>query len=62
MTRTLASLGEVQIIQIMERAFGESKRTVVGFGDDVSAIGLSASKIAVLKTDMFVGSTDLPRV
>ena len=60
MTGTLSSLGEVQIIQIMERAFGESSKTVVGFGDDVSAVRLSAGKIAVLKTDMFVGSTDLP--
>ena len=60
MTGTLSSLGEVQIIQIMERAFGESSITVVGFGDDVSAVRLSAGKIAVLKTDMFVGSTDLP--
>jgi thiamine-monophosphate kinase len=57
---SLASLGEVEIIQIMERSFGVSKRTVVGFGDDVSAIRLSNGKIAVLKTDMFVGSTDLP--
>jgi len=60
MTGTLASLGEAQIIQIMERAFGESSRAVVGFGDDVSAVRLSPGKIAVLKTDMFVGSTDLP--
>jgi len=60
MTGTLASLGEVQIIRIMERAFGESGRTVVGFGDDVSAIRLSSGKVAILKTDMFVGSTDLP--
>ena len=60
MTGTLASLGEVQIIRIMERAFGESGKTVVGFGDDVSAVKLSSGKIAILKTDMFVGSTDLP--
>ena len=57
---SLTSLGEVKIIQIMERSFGVSNRTVVGFGDDVSAIRLSDGKIAVLKTDMFVGSTDLP--
>jgi thiamine-monophosphate kinase len=44
----------------MERAFGVNNRTVVGFGDDVSAVRLSDGKIAVLKTDMFVGSTDLP--
>jgi len=44
----------------MERAFGVNNRTVVGFGDDVSAVQLSDGKVAVLKTDMFVGSTDLP--
>ena len=44
----------------MEHSFGVSDRTVVGFGDDVSAVRLSGGRIAVLKTDMFVGSTDLP--
>lgn len=44
----------------MEHSFGVSDRTVVGFGDDVSAVRLQGGRIAVLKTDMFVGSTDLP--
>jgi thiamine-monophosphate kinase len=44
----------------MEHSFGVSDRTVVGFGDDVSAVQLPGDRIAVLKTDMFVGSTDLP--
>jgi thiamine-monophosphate kinase len=44
----------------MEDSFGVSDRTVVGFGDDVSAVRLTGGRVAVLKTDMFVGSTDLP--
>ena len=57
---SLRDLGELKIIQILERCLGESRRTVVGFGDDVSAIRLPDGKIAVLKTDMLVGSTDVP--
>ncbi len=44
----------------MERSFGTSERDVVGFGDDVSAINLNNNRLAVLKTDMLVGSTDVP--
>jgi thiamine-monophosphate kinase len=32
----------------------------VGFGDDISAVRLGKNQIAVLKTDMLVGSTDVP--
>lgn len=45
---------------MMERALGSNSRTVVGFGDDVSAVRIPGGKLAVLKTDMFVASTDLP--
>jgi len=44
----------------MERALGTNPRTVVGFGDDVSALRLPDGKLVVLKTDMLVGSTDIP--
>ena len=44
----------------MEQSFGTSRRTVVGFGDDISALRLTRHKLAVLKTDMLVGSTDIP--
>lgn len=57
---SLRELGELKIIQILERSLGESRRAVVGFGDDVSAIRLPDGKVAVLKTDMLVGSTDVP--
>ncbi|MFI5449719.1 MAG: thiamine-phosphate kinase [Candidatus Bathyarchaeia archaeon] len=60
MLQTLRELGEHQIIEILQHIFGSSSRTTVGFGDDVSAIKLSKDRVAVLKTDMLVGSTDMP--
>ena len=33
---------------------------MVGFGDDISAVRLRKEQVAVLKTDMLVGSTDIP--
>jgi thiamine-monophosphate kinase len=57
---SLRDLGELGIIEILERALGTSKLTVVGFGDDVSAVRLANHKVAVLKTDMLVESTDVP--
>ena len=44
----------------MERFLGTSRRVVVGFGDDISAVRLPNHQLAVLKTDMLVGSTDVP--
>jgi len=43
----------------MERSFGTSRRAAVGFGDDISAVRLTNDQLAVLKTDMMVGSTDV---
>lgn len=57
---SLRDLGERRVIQIMEHSFGTDTRTIVGFGDDVAAVKLSDNKLAVLKTDMLVGSTDIP--
>jgi len=57
---SLRDLGELQVIRIMERTFGTSTRTVVGFGDDISVVKLTPNRLAVLKTDMLVGSTDVP--
>ena len=44
----------------MERALGTSRRAIVGFGDDASAVRFPKHQLGVLKTDMLVGSTDLP--
>ncbi len=57
---SLRELGELRVIRILERSLGTSRDTVVGFGDDVSAVKLPDGKVAVLKTDMLVGSTDIP--
>jgi len=57
---SLRELGELKIIRILEQKLGTSLRTVVGFGDDISAVKLPDGKVAVLKTDMLVGSTDVP--
>jgi thiamine-monophosphate kinase len=57
---SLRDLGELRIVDLLERALGRSPSTVIGFGDDVSAIRLSRGKVGVLKTDMLVGSTDVP--
>lgn len=57
---SLKDLGELGVIEILERALGTSALTVVGFGDDVSAVRLARGQVGVLKTDMLVGSTDVP--
>jgi thiamine-monophosphate kinase len=57
---SLKELGELRIIRIVERSLGRSRIDVVGFGDDVSAVRLKDDRLAVLKTDMLVGSTDVP--
>ena len=57
---SLRELGELKVIRILERSLGTSPLAVVGFGDDISAVKLPNGKVAVLKTDMLVGSTDVP--
>ncbi len=57
---SLKQLGELEVIRVIERSLGTSPRTVVGFGDDVSAVSIAKHQVAVLKTDMLVGSTDVP--
>lgn len=57
---SLRDLGELRIIGMLERSLGTDQNTVVGFGDDVSAVKLADGQVAVLKTDMLVGSTDIP--
>jgi thiamine-monophosphate kinase len=57
---SLRELGELKIIDMLEQTLGSSPRAIVGFGDDISAILLPGGKAAILKTDMLVGSTDIP--
>lgn len=58
--QSLRELGERQIIAMLQHTLGASSRMTVGFGDDASAVRLSRGVVAVLKTDMLVGSTDMP--
>ncbi|MCX8150937.1 MAG: thiamine-phosphate kinase [Candidatus Bathyarchaeota archaeon] len=55
-------LGEHKVIEIMRRFFEPMPTWVVPFGDDVSALPITGDgEVAVLKTDMLVDKTDVPR-
>lgn len=58
---TTKTLGEHRIIQIIQNHLTPMPNTVVPFGDDVSAVSLDQKTVAVLKTDMLVGKTDVPK-
>jgi len=48
------------VIDIIMECLATMPDMPVPFGDDVSAIDLDADKLAVIKTDMLVGKTDVP--
>jgi thiamine-monophosphate kinase len=54
-------LGERKIIEILSSHLEVMPNLPVPFGDDVSAVSLNQKQVAVLKTDMLVGKTDVPR-
>jgi len=54
-------LGERRVIELFRRAFGEVPGTPIPFGDDVSAIELGHGLLGVLKVDMLVRKTDVPK-
>jgi thiamine-monophosphate kinase len=53
-------LGERKMIQIIQGQLDLMPKMPIPFGDDVSGCDIGDGKIAVLKTDMLVGSTDIP--
>jgi len=55
-----AGLSEREIIEALRRRFDFSPALPLGFEEDVAAYSLSPQKLVVLKTDMLVGSTDVP--
>ena len=57
---TIGELGERKIIELMKARLDDMPNMPVPFGDDVSAVALDAERVAVLKTDMLVGKTDVP--
>ncbi len=58
---TTKSLGEHRIIEIIQSRLTKMPRMPIPFGDDVSAVNLHENHVAVLKTDMLVGKTDVPK-
>jgi thiamine-monophosphate kinase len=54
-------LGEREIIELIRSRLSVMPGLPVPFGDDVSAVDIGKGRVAVLKTDMLVGGTDVPR-
>jgi len=54
-------LGERKIIDLILGCLDQMPNMPVPFGDDVSAIDIGRGKLAVIKTDMLVGKTDVPQ-
>src|SRR5947199_4835421 len=56
----MKDLTEREIIRMITNQFAGERRVPLGFSDDVSAIPLSSKTWIIVKTDMLVGSTDVP--
>ncbi len=56
----MKSLTEHEIIRILTNRFAGQPGVPLGFDDDVSAIPFSPKTWIIVKTDMLVGSTDVP--
>lgn len=54
-------LGERKIIELIIGCLDPMPDNPVPFGDDVSAVDMGNDKLAVIKTDMLVGKTDVPK-
>jgi thiamine-monophosphate kinase len=57
---TAEELGERKIINLILKCLDQMPNMPVPFGDDVSAVDIGNGKLAVIKTDMLVGNTDVP--
>ena len=55
------ALGEHEIIRLIQQLLTVKPDMPIPFGDDVSGIRLFDGEVAVLKTDMLVGATDVPK-
>src|SRR3989441_7805307 len=53
-------LTEREVTGILKRRFESKPKLPLGFDDDVAAFPISRRRLVVLKTDMLVGSTDVP--
>jgi len=53
-------LGEREIIRILTGIYGKGTGSLLGFDDDVAAVPAAGKRWMILKSDMLVGSTDVP--
>jgi thiamine-monophosphate kinase len=58
--KQLGEVGERSIIEIIRKRLDTMPASPVPFGDDVAAVTIEGEHVAVLKTDMLVGKTDVP--
>ena len=58
--KTAKDLGERRIIELILSNVEKYPKMYTPFGDDVAAIPIDRERLAVLKTDMLVGSLDVP--
>ena len=56
----MKGLTELEIIRMLTNQFSGKPGIPLGFEDDVAAIPLSSKTWIIMKTDMLVGSTDVP--
>ncbi len=56
-----AKLGERRIIEIIQSRLTAMEGMPIPFGDDVSAYDIGKGDLAILKTDMLVDKTDVPK-
>jgi len=58
--KTIQELGEKKVIEIILKCLEHMPNMPIPFGDDASAVEVGDGKLAVIKTDMLVGETDVP--
>ena len=59
--QNIGDLGERNLIGILKKHLSKLPSAPLVFGDDVSAVSIGDNRVAVLKTDMLVDKTDVPR-
>jgi thiamine-monophosphate kinase len=59
--QTAKTLGEHRIIQIIQSYLTPMPNMPIPFGDDISGVNINKSCVGVLKTDMLVAKTDVPK-
>jgi thiamine-monophosphate kinase len=53
-------LGERDIIKLLVGTLDRTEEMAIPFGDDVAGVRLPGRRVAILKTDMLIGSSDIP--